>query len=68
MLQRLSYDKWHVSVDFTNTTDTASLAEAFGLRGGRIPDPDHLSRTRMLSVAPRIWALRRFGIGIISFP
>jgi hypothetical protein len=43
MLQRLYYDnKWYLGFDFTNTTHTASIAEAFGLRSVRIPDPDHL--------------------------
>jgi len=52
MLQRLYYDnKWHVGVDFTNTTDTASKAEAFGLRSGRIPDPNHLSAVRTEALA-----------------
>ena len=51
MLQRLYYDKWHVGVDFTNTTDTASIAEAFGLRGGSIPDPDHHSPVRTEALA-----------------
>jgi acetolactate synthase-1/2/3 large subunit len=43
MLQRLYYDKWYLGFDFTNTMDTAGIAEAFGLRCVRIPDPDHLS-------------------------
>ena len=43
MLQRLYYDKWYLGFDFTNTMDTTGIAEASGLRGVRIPDPDRLS-------------------------
>jgi acetolactate synthase-1/2/3 large subunit len=42
MLQRLYYDKRYLGVDFTNTMDTVAIAEAFGIRGMRITDPDQL--------------------------
>jgi acetolactate synthase I/II/III large subunit len=43
MLQRLYYDKRYLGVDFTNKMDAAGIAEAFGIRGVRITDPDQLS-------------------------
>ena len=43
MLQRLYYDKRYLGVDFTSKMDTAGIAEAFGIRGMRITDPDQLS-------------------------
>ena len=43
MLQRLYYDKRYLGVAFTNKMDTAGIAEAFGIRGVRITDPDELS-------------------------
>src|SRR5437879_1809241 len=43
MLQRLYYDKRYLGVDFTNTMDAVAIAQAFGIRGVRITDPDQLS-------------------------
>jgi acetolactate synthase-1/2/3 large subunit len=43
MLQRLYYDERYLGVDFTNTMDAVAIAEAFGIRGVRITDPDQLS-------------------------
>jgi acetolactate synthase-1/2/3 large subunit len=43
MLQRLYYDKRYLGVDFTNQMDAAGIAEAFGIHGVRITDPDQLS-------------------------
>ena len=43
MLQRLYYDKRYLGVDFTGKMDAARIAEAFGIRGVRITDPDQLS-------------------------
>jgi acetolactate synthase I/II/III large subunit len=43
MLQRLYYDKRYLGVDFTSKMDAAGMAEAFGIRGVRITDPDQLS-------------------------
>jgi acetolactate synthase I/II/III large subunit len=43
MLQRLYYDKRYLGVDFTSKMDAGGMAEAFGIRGVRITDPDQLS-------------------------
>jgi acetolactate synthase-1/2/3 large subunit len=43
MLQRLYYDEHYLGVDFTGKMDTVGIAEAFGIRGVRITDPDQLS-------------------------
>ena len=43
MLQRLYYDERYLGVDFTNKMDAVGVAEAFGIRGVRITDPDQLS-------------------------
>jgi acetolactate synthase-1/2/3 large subunit len=42
MLQRLYYDNRYLGVDFTNTMDAVAIAEAFGIRGVRMSDPDQL--------------------------
>lgn len=42
MLQRLYYDKRYLGVDFTTKMDVVAIAEAFGIRGVRITDPDQL--------------------------
>jgi acetolactate synthase I/II/III large subunit len=42
MLQRLSYDEHYLGVDFTSKMDAVGIAEAFGMRGVRISDPDRL--------------------------
>ncbi len=43
MLQRLYYDERYLGVDFTNKMDAVGVAEAFGIRGVRITDPDQLN-------------------------
>jgi acetolactate synthase-1/2/3 large subunit len=42
MLQRLYYGERYLGVDFTGKMDAAGIAEAFGIRGVRITDPDQL--------------------------
>jgi acetolactate synthase-1/2/3 large subunit len=42
MLQRLYYGERYLGVDFTDKMDAAGIAEAFGIRGVRITDPDQL--------------------------
>jgi acetolactate synthase-1/2/3 large subunit len=43
MLQRLYYGERYLGVDFTGKMDAAGIAEAFGMRGVLITDPDQLS-------------------------
>jgi acetolactate synthase I/II/III large subunit len=42
MLQRLYYGERYLGVDFTGKMDAAAIAEAFGIRGVRISDPEQL--------------------------
>ncbi|MFL5660882.1 MAG: thiamine pyrophosphate-binding protein, partial [Ktedonobacteraceae bacterium] len=42
MLQRLYYGKRYLGVDFTSKMDAVGIAEAFGIHGVRITDPDQL--------------------------
>src|SRR5438067_2746514 len=42
MLQRLYYSQRYLGVDFTGKMDAVGIAEAFGIRGERITDPDQL--------------------------
>ncbi len=42
MLQRLYYGERYLGVDFTGKMDAAAIAEAFGIRGVRITDPEQL--------------------------
>lgn len=42
MLQRLYYDQRYLGVDFTGKMDAVAIAEAFGIRGVRITDPEQL--------------------------
>jgi acetolactate synthase-1/2/3 large subunit len=42
MLQRLYYDEHYHGVDFTGKMDAVAIAEAFGIRGVRITNPDQL--------------------------
>jgi acetolactate synthase-1/2/3 large subunit len=42
MLQRLYYDKHYLGVDFTSKMDAVGIAEAFGVRGVRVTNPDQL--------------------------
>ncbi len=42
MLQRLYYGERYLGVDFTGKMDAVGIAEAFGIRGMRITDPDQL--------------------------
>jgi acetolactate synthase-1/2/3 large subunit len=42
MLQRLYYGNRYLGVDFSNTMDAVSIAEAFGIRGVRITAADQL--------------------------
>jgi len=42
MLQRLYYGERYLGVNFTGKMDPAGIAEAFGIRGVRITEPDQL--------------------------
>jgi acetolactate synthase I/II/III large subunit len=64
MLQRLHYGQRYLGVDFTGKMDAVGIAEAFGIRGVRITDPDQLSPAitkALVSAVPAVIASRKEG-------